>query len=288
MKKIAVSLLVGVLSIGICLSQVATAQAGASASQNTSVSASRSGAQVDSNTSAAASQETTVADKNGDATAASQMKAGSTFQAELVKPVDARKNKPGDEVAAKSIQDMKSDGRVILPKGSKIIGHVTEVKQRTKGESESAVGIVFDRALLKDGTQMPMALAIQAVASSQTVASAAASDESMMANGSTSGMASGSGSATGRGLIGGVTSTTGSPVNTVGGTAGTALHTANSVGANAAGSLSSTSHGVVGLPGLALRSAVSDSASAGSVISSKSTNVHLDSGTRMLLIATEK
>jgi hypothetical protein len=286
MNKIAVSLLVGVLSTGICLSQDSTsAQAGASASQNTSVSASRSGAQVDSNTSAAASQETTVAGKNGDATAASQMKAGSTFQAELVKPVDARKNKPGDEVTAKSIQDMKSDGRVILPKGSKIIGHVTEVKQRTKGESESAVGIVFDRALLKGGAQMPMALAIQAVASSQTVTSAAASDESMMANDSTSGMASGSGSATGRGLIGGVASTTG---NTVGGTAGTALNTANSVGANAAGSLSSTSHGVVGLPGLALRSAVSDSASAGSVISSKSTNVHLDSGTRMLLIATEK
>jgi hypothetical protein len=284
MNKIAVSLLVGVLSTGICLSQDSTsAQAGASASQNTSVSASRSGAQVDSNTSAAASQETTVAGKH--ATAASQMKAGSTFQAELVKPVDARKNKLGDEVTAKSIQDMKSDGRVILPKGSKIIGHVTEVKQRTKGESESAVGIVFDRALLKDGTQMPMALTIQAVASSQTVASAAASDESMMANDSTSGMASGSGSATGRGLIGGVASTTG---NTVGGTAGTALNTANSVGANAAGSLSSTSHGVVGLPGLALRSAVSDSASAGSVVSSKSTNVHLDSGTRMLLIATEK
>src|SRR5207244_10345421 len=130
MNKIAVSLLVGVLSTGICLSQdSASAQAGASASQDASVSASRSGAQPDSNTSAA-SQETTVAGNNGDATAASRMKAGSTFQAELVKPVDARKNKPGDELTAKSIQEMKPDGRATLPIGSKLIENVTELSKR--------------------------------------------------------------------------------------------------------------------------------------------------------------
>jgi len=33
---------------------------------------------------------------------------------------------------------------VIIPKGSKLIGHVTQAKQE-QGRSESALGIVFDQ-----------------------------------------------------------------------------------------------------------------------------------------------
>lgn len=293
MNRIIASVLTGALLPAMCLAQSsADMQSGAAASQNVSVSASQSGVKADSNTSTSVSQQTGVTGKNGDPQAASagQLQAGSTVQAELTKPVDARKNKPGDEVMARTTQDVKSNGYTVLPKGSKIVGHVTEVQARGKGQKESRVAMAFERAVLKNGSQVPMSLTLQAIGSSQ--ANAAAMDDSGMAGSTTagesvSGMASSSGSAT-RGALGGVTSTTGRVVNTAGTTAGGALNTTHSTGAGLASGLTSSSQGVVGLPGLTLSSAsaVSSSTSAGSVISSNSGNVHLDSGTRMILRVT--
>ena len=53
---------------------------------------------------------------------------------------------------------------------------------------------------------------------------------------------------------------------------------------NAAGQLTSNSQGVFGLNGLNLNAAASN-ATQGSVITSAGKNVHLDSGTRMLLVS---
>jgi hypothetical protein len=220
------------------------------------------------------------------------LQSGSTVQAELSKPVDVRKNKPGDEVIAKTTQDVKSDGKVVLPKGSKIVGKVTQAQARAKGQDESQLGIAFDHAILKDGTQMSVSFAIQAVGNSEAAASAAAADDSGMMAGNAGGMArgSGSGAAGSRGgLVGGVGSTAGGVANTTGSVAGSAVHTGNVAGANTgtnvAGELTSTSQGVVGMPGMTLSSVASSSTTAGSVISSSSSNVRLDSGTRMLLRA---
>jgi hypothetical protein len=55
-------------------------------------------------------------------------------------------------------------------------------------------------------------------------------------------------------------------------------------GLNAAGQFSSNSQGVFGLNGLNLNAAGSN-ATEGSVITSAGKNVHLDSGTRMLLVS---
>jgi hypothetical protein len=55
-------------------------------------------------------------------------------------------------------------------------------------------------------------------------------------------------------------------------------------GLNAAGQLTSNSQGVFGLSGLALESTTS-AAAQGSLIMPTSRNVHLDSGTQLLLVA---
>jgi hypothetical protein len=55
-------------------------------------------------------------------------------------------------------------------------------------------------------------------------------------------------------------------------------------GLNAAGELTSNSQGVFGLEGLNLNSATSSSTQ-GSLITSSSKNVHLDKGTKLLLLA---
>src|SRR6266481_1963305 len=183
-NKTIVSFLLAVLLSAVCLAQSsADMKAGGSASQNTSASAGKSGAQANSSSSAAATSQVNASGKHGNAQAASasRLQSGSTVQAELSKPVDVRKNKPGDEVIAKTTQDVKSDGKVVLPKGSKIVGKVTQAQARAKGQDES---------------QMPVSFAIQAVGSSESAASVAVADDSAMM-GNAGGMARGSGSSTG-------------------------------------------------------------------------------------------
>jgi hypothetical protein len=107
----------------------------------------------------------------------------------------------------------------------------------------------------------------------------------------------------GRGALGGVTSAAGGAAGTVtntaanvGGAAGGTLNSAASAGGNvagasrgaigglnAAGQLTSNSQGVFGLNGLNLNAAASN-ATEGSVITSAGKSVHLDGGTRMLLV----
>jgi hypothetical protein len=49
---------------------------------------------------------------------ASPLPAGTTLEAELTKPVDARKSNPGDRVLAKVTHSVKVNGSVVIPKGS--------------------------------------------------------------------------------------------------------------------------------------------------------------------------
>src|SRR6266436_1196654 len=182
MKRITILVFSAVLLAGMCLAQSsAGSQTTMSASQNTQVSADKSGAQASSQTAAKtdanASQEATASGKNGQVSAANQLNAGSTVQAELTKSIDVRKNKPGDEVVAKTTQDVKSDGHVVLPKGSKIVGRVTQAQARAKGQEESQLGMAFDHAVLKDGTQVPAAFTIQAIGRSESEAAAATAAE---------------------------------------------------------------------------------------------------------------
>jgi hypothetical protein len=284
MKRIAVLSFVGTLLLGTAVGQTSAAsQTNASASQSTSVSADK-GAQVDSRSSANAAQSANVSNKGAQAAAVSQLKSGSSIHATLEKPVDARKNKPGDQVVAKTSEDVKSEGKVVIPRGSKIVGHVTEVKAREKGQAESAVGVVFDHAVLKDGSQIPLSLAVQAVGSG--AATAQAEDDSLMSSGNTAAMGSvnGAGSSmtrTGGGVVGGVRSTTGGLVNTAGSVGAATVYTATGAGTGASSSLNSNSQGVVGLRGLSLASSASSFNSG--TFTSQNSNVHLDSGTQMIL-----
>jgi hypothetical protein len=307
MKRLAFVLLAGTLfAWGTRAQSQSGAQGSASAGSTTSVNANKSGAQAANNSSGSSSAQ---AGQNS-----AQVANGTAMQAVLSQPVDAKKNKPGDTVTAKNTQAVKSDdGQVIVPKGSKLVGHVTEAKARGKGESESALGIAFDKAILRNGQEVPMNATIQALAAGQTAASSSFDEASLSGGGS--GVASGSGSAPSRGGLGGVTSTAGGAVgaaaNTAGSAGGAAAGTTGNAGSAAGGALNSTagatgsataatggavgglnsagqfasnSRGVFGLNGLNLSSAASNGTQ-GSLITSTDKNIHLDSGTRMLLVA---
>jgi hypothetical protein len=228
------------------------------------------------------------------------LSSGTAFNATLSSPVDSKKSKPGDAVTARTAESVKSEGKTVLPKGAKLVGHVTQSSARAKGDANSALAIQFDKAVLKNGEEVPLNVAIRAIASAQTAASAAGSD--LDAVGGTGAYANGAGSS-GRGAVGGLVSTaggaTGSVTNTVAGAGNLADSTMSTAtratvgasgaasgavgGLNAAGQLTSNSQGVFGLNGLNLNAAETGGAQ-GSLITSAGKNVHLDSGTRMLLM----
>lgn len=289
MKATSAIILGGMLALsGFAAHAQGGAQAGASASSSTSVQADKSGASASSNNSSSTSA-------NAGHSSAS-LAGGTAMNATLSQPIDVKKNKPGDQVTAKTTEATKSEGKVVIPKGAKLVGHVTECKQRSKEEKESALGIVFDKAILKNGEEIPLNVTINALAATQSAASSSIGGDDLSAGGA----ASGSARASGGSALGGVRSAAGGAAGTVtntaanaGGLAGGAVNsTANVAGAtrgavgglNAAGQLSSNSQGVFGLQGLNLSSAASNSTQ-GSLITSTSRNVHLDSGTQLLLVS---
>ena len=91
--------------------------------------------------------------------------AGTGILAELNTGLDSKKLKAGDAVTAHTTEPMKSnDERTILPRGTKLSGHVTQAEARNKGGNASTLGIQFDKATLKDGTEIALNVVIQAMA----------------------------------------------------------------------------------------------------------------------------
>ncbi|HET9400954.1 MAG TPA: hypothetical protein VFO34_08385, partial [Candidatus Acidoferrales bacterium] len=287
-------LVAGALAVTSAFAQSAPPQAGAAASAQAATS--------------------TAAQANSDA---AQLASGTKFEAALNQTLDANKNKVGDTVVAHTTDDVKSNGKVVLPKNTKLVGHITEVKAKGKDDANSTLGVVFDHAEMKGGQQVPLNLGIQAIAAAQNTAAAGTDDAMTMGGGGAmagAGGAMGGGSASGGGaahaggggggLLGGAGSAAGgavgSTVNTAGSATGAAANTAGSaagttrgVAGGAANSvsavsphaqMSSASQGAIGLNGLALNSQASNQTQ-GSVITGTGRNVHLDSGTRVLFTA---
>lgn len=226
---------------------------------------------------------------------------GAELNATLSKPVDARTAKPGDEVVATANEDLKSNGQVMVKKGSKLVGRVTAARPlgraegSASGAADSQLGIVFDRAVLKDGREVPLNASIQAIAAAQSGASAGMNDVGAGVGGA--GSAAGSARSGGGGLVGGVAGGAAGAVGGLGSGAGGVVHSGvsgttgvlgKSAGAagglNAAGQLTSGSKGVFGMKGIDIASTAAGSAQ-GSVLSSSARNVRLDRGTRMLLVS---
>lgn len=290
MKRILSIVMVGMLGAWTVAAQTpASAQAGASAQSQNSVETSKSGAQASGSGSASTSASANAANNSVN------IPSGTKIDAALANSLDAKKNKPGDRVEARTTQDVKQDGKVVLKKGTHLVGHVTQAQARAGGESQSQLGILFDHAVLNNRQEVPFNATIQALAAAQSSTGAAAGTDDMMASegamGGVSGTARGGG-----GLVGGVASTAGatagSVVNTAssapvsaGGTLNNATRSTGAVGGlTSTGRLTSNSSGIFGLQGLSIDSAAS-SATQGSMIVSSSKNVHLDSGTQMLLSA---
>ena len=198
---------------------------------------------------------------------------GTAINAALNTSIDSKKAKSGEQITAHTTEAVKStDGRTILPKGTKLVGHVARDSARSNGQGEAILAIQFDKALLKDGQEVPLNNAvIQAVAAPSHEASAYGSEtERTTTPASPSNNPSMSGSRGARPES--PPSTQQYPSTSPNGAYGES---------NSAGPLPANTRGVYGLEGMRLSA---NGNGEGTVLTSTGKNVHLDGGTRLLLV----
>ena len=205
---------------------------------------------------------------------------GSVIPVELTKTVDAKKVKNGDEVVVKVTQDLKSNstGEVIVPKDTKVIGHVTEAQARNKDQKSSEVAIAFDHAVMKDGGQVQLPMSIQAIIApprnnSNNSGSAGSPDGQVQGNANPNPGGSGANA-----RPGGSTQTS----NTSPTPAGSGPTEKQSSSTQALPPITANTQGVLGIDG-DLRLSAATNTGQGTVVSSEKTNVKIPDGAMMLL-----
>lgn len=89
---------------------------------------------------------------------------GTAFNANLLDTIDTRRAKPGDVVSAEVVENVSYQRTVIFPKGTKVVGHVVRATSGGHGRTGSALFVQFDKALLKNGEEVILNAGIQALA----------------------------------------------------------------------------------------------------------------------------
>jgi hypothetical protein len=200
--------------------------------------------------------------------------AGTLIRVELEKPIDTKKAQVGDQVFAKTTDDLKSVPPGLATKGCKIIGHIVEVTPH-QGDSASTIRIVFDKMVLKNNSEMALPATIKAVGFADQF-NPATDIEAVNRMGGTAG---GQGQSQGTGVAGPQSSNTigagGGNPNMYG---GGRMPSGSSSSAGAT-NLPFNAQGAVGMPGVTL----SAGSAQDSILTSKKKNVKLDGGMQMIL-----
>lgn len=195
----------------------------------------------------------------------------SNLQAQLQNTLDVRSAKVGDEVVLRTTQSIRQGGQVVIPKGSRLIGRVTDVQQRAKNGAASKLGLVFDQ--LQNGQMLtPITASVVSIANANAAASVGDTLDSDLSGSSSTSSRGSSGGSGGGGLLGGVTNTVGSVVNTAGQTVGGVTGTAGQALGSTASAAGRT------LNGLQISTSASGSAQTSTTLSSQNNNVHLEKG----------
>lgn len=203
---------------------------------------------------------------------------GTNIQAQLESTLDVKKSQVGDPVVLKTTKTIKDNGQVVLQKGTRLIGRVTEVQQRTKDNAMSKIGLVIDRI---EGQNLTAPL--NATIVSITRASGNANIDNMLGsdvsgNSTSSGSVSRGGSSSG-GLLGGSGGLLSGATNTVGGVVNSTTQTVGGV----TNTVGQTTGGVTqalgsSLNGIQLSNSLEGSAQTSSTISSSNKNLKIEKG----------
>jgi hypothetical protein len=189
----------------------------------------------------------------------------------LTKSLDSKIAKADDEVNLRTLNDVMVDGVLVIPSGSRVIAHVSEIKDKAKNAPQFELAIVIDRAITKDEMKIPLQAIIAAIAAPQ--------DDSLSSDATYGMMHSNEPK-----MIGGRPSATSSsgelPVSSKS-SSNAAVATANLKGPMDALRLDENSQGALGYEGVSLSWRL-DAPPPVTIIGSKK-NVKLLAGTQMLL-----
>lgn len=266
-----------------------------------------SGMSLSAQQAGAAAQENAAAGHVSESSSANANANMHSVSGELQGKLDAKTAKPGDQVIVKTREKMQTADGDEIPKGTRLVGHVTQVQAHDSGHADSSMGIAFDRAELKDGRSLPIHSSILSVSQPADAMAASSMSGDDMASGAamagggatTGGRVAASSTRSGGGLVGGAVGGVSSTADAVGrtgsnlgATTGNTLDTAGRVTGDTTGAVDESVHGAAngagsltahatGIPGVMLAGDASGSASG--VLSASKRNVHLDSGTQMEL-----
>jgi hypothetical protein len=218
------------------------------------------------------------------------LESGTTLTGQLQNTIDVRHAKVGDQVVLKTTQAIKSSGRTVVAKGSRLVGHVTEVAQKSNDSGESRIAILFDR-LEQGSLQMPIAATITSITSGSANVRANNDDlfaSDTLASGYANSTSSARSSSGNGGLIGGVGGVVNSTTSTVGSVAGnTASAAGNTVGSTTSAVGNTASSAGRALRGIQVSQSSSTSVDGGSVLSLQGDNLRLEKGTSFNLVLTQ-
>ncbi|MGB7434574.1 MAG: hypothetical protein WBR26_13025 [Candidatus Acidiferrum sp.] len=221
-------------------------------------------------------------DSNSGQQATATLPSGAPIMAELTKTIDAKKAKQGEIVTARVTENTEANGKVLIPAGTKLEGHVTQASAGVKGASYSSVGIVFDKAVLKHGEEVPLNANVEALAAPAQIAETNTPDSGMNSQPMGGMPSQGMGNRSPGTMSPAPAADMNGPSNTEANNAnaGTGATTGS---LNSNGRLTPTSRGVFGMRGIGLTKATVGPQEA-AIITSTGKDLHLDSGTQMLIL----
>jgi hypothetical protein len=196
--------------------------------------------------------------------------AAASVSAELTKRIDTKKAKVGDEVDVKTTSTAKLPDGTELPKGTKLVGKVTDVRARSNTDKTSHLAFDLDRAVTRDGHELP----VRAAVTSMMAAVQPADNSAVMSGGGSGGGGMGAG--------GGGGSSSGS-----GGTASAPASAPVMSSSEQPADSAQVAKGaqdrvpVANMPGVVLTSA--DGVSNAGLLDAANQNISLETGTKMTL-----
>ncbi len=87
-----------------------------------------------------------------------------TLVAVLGSSIESNSSTRGDQLILRTVTDLTVDGEIVIPRGSKLVAHLSDVKVKGKNEPESSLTVVIDKAVREDGKEIPLQAIVGAIA----------------------------------------------------------------------------------------------------------------------------
>ncbi|WP_158943938.1 hypothetical protein [Granulicella sp. S190] len=203
-------------------------------------------------------------------TANTQGVTGTRVDVELTKRIDVKKAKVGDVVEARTTAVVKFADGAELPKGTKVVGKVTDARAKSKADGSSHLAFNLNQAVTKDGHE----LSFKAMVISVTAEADTPPDTSAIAGGSRGGASTAQNP---NAAIKSPSNPSGAYVTQ--GAISDGMHHDGDLGPVARGPNDRVP--VTNMPGVVLTSA--DGTNNAGVLDAANQNISLDSGTKLIL-----